>query len=267
MLGLIAWRFGASLEIRDFIRRKRRLILFYEALFLVAFAAFLFIRMFNPDLWQTSFGGEKPMEVGFLNAILRSPYMPPADPFFAGGSINYYYQGQFIIACLIKLIGIDPAVAFNMAIALLYALTFSGAACIVYNIVAWSQRRRGSANAVSKAGIAFAVLAGVLMLVIGNLHAVMQLVMINFPSASQTMLGWAQNLGFAGPSWFTPYREFNFWDPSRIIDGTINEFPFWSFLYADLHPHLIDMPVTLLSAVFGMNLAFAGRFSTVADSG
>jgi uncharacterized membrane protein len=71
---------------------------------------------------------------------------------------------------------------------------------------------------------------------------------------------WAQNLGFVGPSWTNPYTQFNFWDPSRIINGTINEFPFWSFLYADLHPHLIDMPFTLLAAAFGLNLAFAGRF-------
>ncbi|MEO8284916.1 MAG: DUF2298 domain-containing protein [Chloroflexota bacterium] len=259
-LGLLLWKLGANDEIRDFVRNKRRLIFFYEGLFLVAFAAFLFIRMLNPDLWHPTFGGEKPMEFGFLNAILRSPWMPPADPFFADGYINYYYQGQFIIACLIKLIGVDPAIGFNLAIPLLYALTFSGAACLVYNIVAWSQRRRGSVHQVSRAGMAFAVLGGVLMLVIGNLHGLMQLIMIGRPDVAATFIGWGQNLGFIGPSWTSAYNTFNFWDPSRIINGTINEFPFWSFLFADLHPHLIDMPFTLLAASFAMNLAFAGRF-------
>ena len=38
---------------------------------------------------------------------------------------------------------------------------------------------------------------------------------------------------------------FDYWRSSRIIPFTINEFPFWSFLFADLHPHVIDMPVTI----------------------
>jgi len=259
-LSMLCWRLGAGRELRDFFRRKRGLILFYEALFLVGFAAFIFIRMLNPDLWQTTFGGEKPMDFGFLNATLRSPYMPPADPFFADGVINYYYQGQFILAVLIKLVGIDSGLAYNLAIALLYGLVLTAGGCLVYNIVAWSQRRRGSTSEVSRAGMAFAVLAGVLMAVIGNLHAVMQLVEIYFPSTAQMFLGWGRNLGFIGPTWTTTYTQFNFWDPSRIISSaSINEFPFWSFLYADLHPHLIDMPFTLMAAGFGMNLAFAGR--------
>ena len=41
-----------------------------------------------------------------------------------------------------------------------------------------------------------------------------------------------------------------FWGPSRVIFSekqiTINEFPFWSYLFADLHPHLIAMPIALL---------------------
>jgi YYY domain-containing protein len=39
---------------------------------------------------------------------------------------------------------------------------------------------------------------------------------------------------------------YNYWDPTRVIPETINEFPFFSFLFADLHPHMIGMPFTLL---------------------
>jgi len=42
-------------------------------------------------------------------------------------------------------------------------------------------------------------------------------------------------------------EPFNYWTPSRVIPDTINEFPFWSFLFADLHPHLIAIPFTLLA--------------------
>jgi YYY domain-containing protein len=39
---------------------------------------------------------------------------------------------------------------------------------------------------------------------------------------------------------------YDFWGPSRVIPSTINEFPYWSFLFADLHPHLIGIPFSLL---------------------
>ena len=40
--------------------------------------------------------------------------------------------------------------------------------------------------------------------------------------------------------------NFDYWRSSRIIPFTINEFPFWSFLFADLHPHVIDLPIAVL---------------------
>jgi YYY domain-containing protein len=42
--------------------------------------------------------------------------------------------------------------------------------------------------------------------------------------------------------------EWPYWNPSRIMtNGEINEFPFFTFLYADLHAHLIGLPFTLLA--------------------
>ena len=88
--------------------------------------------MANPDLWQPWYGGEKFMEFAFLNGILRSPTFPPVDPHFAGGFINYYYFGIYLAAYLIKLTGIHAEVAFNLTIAMLFALTVSNAFSIAY---------------------------------------------------------------------------------------------------------------------------------------
>ncbi len=259
-LSLVCWRLGAGRAIGVFFRERRGLALAYEVVFLVAFGLVLWLRIANPDLWHTYQGGEKPMEFGFLNATLRSAWMPPLDPFFSGGFINYYYYGYFVVACLTKLLGINPAIAFNLAIPLLYALTFTGGMSVVYNIVAWSQRRRGSAHLVSRAGLAFGFLGAFMMLAIGNMHALMQLIMIKFPTFGQQILNWTQQLMLPEQALHEMYRTFNYWDTRSIIGGTINEYPFWTFLFADLHPHLIDMPFTLLTVGLTFNLLFAGSF-------
>ena len=131
-----AWRWpgGAAPSFWRFARERWKLVLIGEIGFLVAFLLFTWIRALDPDLWHIYRGGEKPMELAFLNAILRSRYMPPYDPWFSGGYINYYYYGQYLIAVLIKLTGIVPTTAFNLAIPLLFALTFSAAYSVVLGL-------------------------------------------------------------------------------------------------------------------------------------
>ena len=49
-------------------------------------------------------------------------------------------------------------------------------------------------------------------------------------------------------------ESFNYWNPSRVVPDTINEFPYWSFLFADLHPHTIGIPFTLLVLGLALNI-------------
>jgi uncharacterized membrane protein len=46
---------------------------------------------------------------------------------------------------------------------------------------------------------------------------------------------------------------YDYWSPSRVIPYTINEFPLWTFLFADLHPHLIAMPFGMLGVGIALN--------------
>jgi YYY domain-containing protein len=49
-----------------------------------------------------------------------------------------------------------------------------------------------------------------------------------------------------------------YWNPSRVIPGSvINEFPMFTVLYADLHAHLIALPITLLSIGWTLSTLFS----------
>ena len=244
---------------RSFFMANYRLILFYESLFALAYLFFVFIRLLNPDLWQPWNGGEKFMEIAYLNATVRTPYFPPYDPYFAGGTINYYYWGYQIVNVLIKLTGITPTVAFNLAVPTLFALTVLGACGLVYEMVSdWVPM---SARWLGVIGAAFVALFGNLDglgLILRNLAQVSG---SDFRSHFPWLQTWVRAL--VGLSKVLSHEvilpKYNYWDPSRVIPFTINEFPYWSFLFADLHPHMMGIPFTLVVLGMAYNLIAGAR--------
>jgi len=225
--GVVAWRMQQA-ALGHFWSAQRRALLMGEAVFAGAYLAFVGIRLLNPDLWQPWNGGEKFMESAFLNAILRSARFPPYDPFFAGGALNYYYYGLYLVSLLIKLTGIFPEVAFNLAVPGLFALTAVGLFSVGSALAGWRQESGGRMPKGRESGVGGA-LAIVLALLMGNLDALSQ-----FLGRVRVVLA-----GEVPPG-------FDYWTSSRVIPETINEFPYWTFLFADLHPHLIALPFGLL---------------------
>ncbi|MGH2459650.1 MAG: DUF2298 domain-containing protein, partial [Chloroflexota bacterium] len=114
-------------EIWEFARSRRRLLSIEEGLFWLAFFYDVYIRSLDPDLWHSTLGGEKPMDLAYFTAAARSPIYPPYDPWFAGGYLNYYYFGQVIVGTLTKLSGVLPTTSYNIVVPLLFALTVGGA--------------------------------------------------------------------------------------------------------------------------------------------
>ena len=247
--------FKAREEILEFVRKRWKFLLFCEVLFLVAFLVFYGLRVWNPDLWHWSKGGEKPMDFAYLNAVVKSTYMPAYDPWFSGAHLNYYYFGQFIIASLIKLTGVLPSTAFNLAIPLLFALTIGGAFSVVYNLAAATRRGGEEVGQPSRRGlspVAAGLVAAVFVAIIGNMDGVVQLVQGVWRVTFRDM----------------SFEGFDFWRSSRMINTAtpldcggceITEFPFFSFLYADLHAHLIALPFAMLAIGIALSLVLGAR--------
>ncbi len=214
-------------EMLAFVRRRWRSIVIVEILTLAAFLFFILIRVADPDLWHISRTSETMQDFGFLNAILRSKTLPPIDPWFAGGYMNYYYFGTFMVATLIQLTGVAPTVAYNLAIPTLYALLISG----TYTVVAGITRRPW----LGLLGVWCVGLAS-------NLSVIPYL------------LGYIQaKLAHSR----VPMSPVNFyWQSGHVIPGAITEFPYWSFLNGDLHPYVIDMPFEVLGLGIAASLLF-----------
>ncbi|HEU5431506.1 MAG TPA: DUF2298 domain-containing protein, partial [Thermomicrobiales bacterium] len=199
-----------------------------EVVFWSVFALFLTFRFLNPDSWHPIWGGEKPMEFAHLNATLRSANFPPYDPWYAGGILNYYYYGLYLVAFLLKLTGIPTRVGFNLAqptvIALLAAAAFSVAATLGRD----ASRLRRVAVPAGLVGVLLTVL-------IGNLTSAIALFQPLRPPFD-SFLDWV-------------------WAGSRAIPNAITEFPFFTGLYADLHAHVVALPMTVAAIALSYDLA------------
>ncbi len=225
----------------EIVRSKWKHITFVELLFLGAFVVFLGLRMANPDLWHPFRGGEKPMDLAYLTAIIKSEAMPPYDPWFSGGYINYYYFGHFLVAVLVKMTGILPSTAYNLALPLLFSMSVLAAFSVVYNLAEIVRRKRfPKSNTIGP--YAAGLIAAFLTFGLGNQGGARQLL----ASARDVI---AEQGSFPA---------FDFWASSRIIPGiaSITEFPYWTFLFGDLHAHLIAMPFYLLTVFMVISLVF-----------
>lgn len=251
----------------EFLSRRWRFLLTAELIFSLVYLFFINLRIQNPDLWQPWLGGEKMLEIGFLNAIVKSAEMPPYDPFFAGGIINYYYYGLFIVGVLIKLTGIQPSIAFNLAIPTLAGLTAINVFSLAQNIA--TTAFRPPSETAPSTGFRlpiYGLLAVLFVVFIGNLEGGAQFMRNLSQLATNDMETAVPGLATLilaadglrqivdGASLMT----YNYWDPTRVIPQTINEFPYFSFLFADLHPHMIGIPFTVLFLSLAFNWLRAG---------
>lgn len=227
------------------LKSSWKVFLIEEFIFLITLFFWSYIRAHQPDIH----GLEKYEDFGFINSILRSEYFPPADMWFTPLSINYYYFGHLITAVLTKLSTIPSFITFNLMLATIFALTFTGAFSIAANLYC------GFAQGITRIGTdlrlrsAFicGLLSGFLVTLSGNLHTIYTFFK-PYPNENPV------------PFWqliFSPDTFPNsYWYPNatRFIHNTIHEFPLYSFVVSDLHAHVLDMPFVLLTIAVLLSL-------------
>ncbi|MBP8591312.1 hypothetical protein KBI33_02455 [Candidatus Shapirobacteria bacterium] len=214
--------------------KNLKLIFFGEELiFLLTLLFWGFIRGHNPEIQSL----EKFMDYGFLNSILRSRFFPPEDMWFAGNSINYYYYGHYLAAFLTKLSGLDSAITYNLMIATLFAFTFVLTFSLTSNLCFLAQKKQPKTNDQRLKTVFLAgLLSAFLICFASNLH-----------TPYYILKDGAQKYWYPDATRYIGYNP-----PTN--DKTIHEFPAYSFVVADLHGHVSDLPFVLTFLALSLSL-------------
>lgn len=203
---LIAWDQGRKFF--DIGHDLIKIIVIEEYLFLAGLFLIALVRGFAPNIDSL----EKFMDFGFVKRYLVSPVLPADDMWQAGQIINYYSFGHFWASILIRYFNLPAAVGYNVVLGVIAGLTMQLSFAVV---LALSGGKNIFAAMIGGIVGAFAVALE------GNSHIIWY--MINHKGL--------------GGYWYA--------DATRFIDHTIHEFPGYSFVVADLHGHLLDLPIVL----------------------
>jgi uncharacterized membrane protein len=153
--------------------------------------------------------GEKPMDFSIFNFSLRNESLPVMDPWFAGEPMKYYYWGYTFFASLAKMAGVQGEIGYALSLATIPALMGS---CL-YSLLLYLCKKRWLA------------LGGALLIPLAS----------NFKAFWEIVFGEAK------------FDIYYFWSSTRVFKNlAFAEYPSWSFLFGDLHPHVMSYPFSVL---------------------
>jgi YYY domain-containing protein len=255
-LAVLARRRG---EFLSFLQARWRYLLLAELLFTTVFTVALFLRSYIYAI--DALPSEKYMQNAFINAILRSDSFPPEDPWLSGHSINYYYFGHLVLATLTMLTAIPSRIAFNLSVALIAALTASGAFGLVYNLVTDKVRLRKA--------VLFGLLGVVFVLILSNLEGLFELLAVH-GVGSQGFYSLVDITGLDGPRQSSEWYPTEWYWYGRAIGvvghGYARLFPFWDQLNGELRPQNLAQPFVLLVMATGLNLWRSNHLMSIRPS-
>jgi YYY domain-containing protein len=250
-------------ELGAFLRNGWPYILLVEGLFFSTFVLAVFLRSFAPEIqW-----GEKPFELAFVNAINRSDFFPADDPWLSGHSISYYHFGYLMASTLTKLTGLGTNYSFYLTLSLVAALAATSVFGVVYNLLAPTRMITEKALAAAPKlmpRVAIFGLAGAgLLLLVSNLEGVFEMLAAHGIGSKAFYQDWVGVFNLNEPEssdkWY-PTKFWWWWRATRIgSDWDIQEFPFFSFHFGDLHPHVLALPFTITTVAIAFQLFRSGE--------
>jgi YYY domain-containing protein len=242
--------------------------------FVVFAVGFLFVVAVRAaDAAADPYAGEKMLDFGLLATLYRAPALPPEDMWFAGDRLQYYYGGHMIAAQLGRLTDTAPAYAYNLALAAYYGLTVAAAYGLARSLAiarGISPRRAGALGAVL-VGVASNLSTparGLILLVqhlqrpitfggpVDVLLAPLRVPFLVVPNDTVRVVAregggrFVEVLGYQFSGLAVSADGFGYWAASRVIPGSINEFPLFAYLNGDLHAHMMSPPLLLVAAAF-----------------
>ncbi len=242
-------------QIVSFYRREQSALIIMEVVFITVFSIWVLLKIYDPGINHT----EQPMDFAFLNASASSQHFPPQDPWLAGESVSYYYLGYLIFGGVSRLADVSTSVGYNLALATVAGMAATVIFGLAYNIVRLVGGRLGSALLTGSAAL-------ILLMGIANLVSGLELVRAG-GGGTPGFWEWVDIKGLDSPQqsseWHPDESGWWWWRATRVIDTvedgssqdyTITEFPFFSFLLGDLHPHVMSLPFVL--AWMGLMLNF-----------
>ncbi|MEZ4711925.1 MAG: DUF2298 domain-containing protein [Caldilineaceae bacterium] len=261
--------------IGDMLRRRRTsniqwpYVLLVELLFLLAFAGWAYVRAHDPAINHT----EQPMDLMFMNGIWSSPTYPPRDPWLAGYTISYYYLGYWFLVVLGKMSGLMPETAYNVGQACWLGLLLIGSFGVAANLLALHGRK------LDRSAVAGGLLGAAVVGLMGNMQVVLEWLYANgfnvsglaslvnvkgFPEEAAVTHSWT--IGGGGWWWWRSSRVIRDFNLQGGHSEVIDEFPMFSYLLGDNHPHVMAMPFVLLIVGLALNLLVRPRTPVTADA-
>lgn len=234
-----------------------------EALFLGIYLAWIWVVAHDPAIAHT----EQPMDFMFMNSLWTSIHYPPQDAWLSGFPISYYYLGYWLLASLAKAAQVMPALAYSIGQATWYGLLWLGAWGIGFN--AFSLWHAGQHGTEPRRRLAWgtAAFTGLCVAGMGNLQGFYEwlhaqdlaaetwsrkLLVRGFPEqAERTHQWWISEQAWW---WFRSARVLGDRDPGGAHIEVIDEFPMFSYLLGDSHPHVLAAPFLFLGLALLLQL-------------
>jgi YYY domain-containing protein len=212
----------------------------------------LIVRAGNPDLWLPTRVGSQLQDMAAFTATVFSPSFPVYDPWLVDGVIHDFTFGLTPWAVLTRLTGIEPNLAYSLALGTLAALVMLNAWALVSLLM-----HRLSA------------LASTRSVILGGLGGALACALLGSWGMAQRVAtnDWSAN--FAGTpgdairgTWQVLVSSFDlppgaWWTVTSYVGTGALEVPLTSFLTNELAPHQAGLPVLL--AAIAVTVGFLTR--------